>query len=274
MNLEITNQANLPLVSILIPSYNHEIYIINTLDSVLEDTYSNIEIVIIDDGSSDNSVNLIQDWIKEKAPKKIKFKSRENKGLCHTLNELVDWSEGLYLVILASDDILCNNSIEKRIKILEKNKDKLVLVSDAEVINNKGVTIFNSMLFGFHNSNKFNYSSDDKLMNEIIFNFSISGAVVMCNRKIYNIIGPYPGKLKAEDMFFYIKSACKKTIIFDEEVVSKYRIHQTNTSGLNPELTKTIINTYLITWIHVPGFVRKLKVIKRVLGLIFYNYFK
>ncbi len=268
-NNPISFKEAYPLVSILIPCYNHEKYITEALDSIIDDEYANKEIIIIDDGSRDNSVRLIESWIDLNQAAKVKFVKRPNKGLCATLNELVQIAEGKYLVVLASDDILCNNTLTERVRVLENNASKLVLVSDAMVINSEGVTIHESILRDFHNADKSNYFSDETILDEIIFRFSISGAVVMMNREIFNLIGPYPEDLKAEDLYFYLKSASLNKLMFLDRIVSKYRIHQNNTSGTNPELSKTVIKTYLRTVRTIPGFKRKLKVFKRIAGIIY-----
>lgn len=264
---------NYPRVSIIVPSFNHEKYIIDCLNSIFDDEYPNKQLIIIDDGSSDNSVNLIKEWItlNNRENLEIIFDKRENKGLCFTLNELIHKSTGKYIVILASDDMLIKNTILPRVLFLEKNPDKLVLLSDAIVIDNNNNIQYSSMLTDFHSVNINNYFNDTLLLDEIIFKFSISGAVVMANKKIYNLIGKYPENLKAEDLFFYIKSACLNKISFFNLKVSKYRLHQTNTSGFNPSLTKTIIKTYLITFSSIPGLYRKFRILKRIVGLYLIN---
>ncbi|MGN7990531.1 glycosyltransferase [Pedobacter sp. 22226] len=256
-----------PLVSILVPSYNHSEFITDTLDSVLEDTYSNKEIIIIDDGSKDNSKEIINKWISDHSGHNITFICRGNKGLCYTLNELVDHAKGEYVIVLASDDLLVNNTISERIDILSNSK-KMALLSDAEVIDNNGHVIYSSMLSGFHQSDKTKYLDEQSLLDEIIFNFSISGAVIMMNINIFKIIGRYPEDLKAEDLYFYMSTAAENQLLFYDRIVSKYRIHGNNTSGENPELLIAVIKTYQRLLFKIPGVLRKLKLIKRIAGII------
>lgn len=273
--MKISIQENIPLVSIIIPCYNHEKYVIQALSSITEDTYSQKEIIIIDDGSSDRSVANIKNWIMENDLNiPVIFKYRKNKGLIRTLNELISLANGKYLIPLASDDLLINNTIKERIDLLEKNKTKMVLISDAQVIDSEGGVIYESMMSDFHKTDKNNYFTDEGLINEIIFNFAISGPVVMINKNIYDLIGKYPENLKAEDLYFYIKSACLNKILFWDKKVCKYRIHSSNTSGINPELTKTVIVTYFKTLSSIPTLSRKLKVIKRICGLYYYSIVK
>ena len=83
--------VNMPLVSIAIPSYNHEIYVQECIRSVIDQDYRNIELIIIDDGSTDNSVEKIEELIPlcKKRFVRFEFLCRENKGLSATLNEAI-----------------------------------------------------------------------------------------------------------------------------------------------------------------------------------------
>ena len=259
-----------PLVSIIIASYNHSHFIIDTLDSVIADSYQNKEIVIIDDGSKDDSSNVISNWIQNHPDQKVLFSQRPNKGFCATLNELVSKANGKYLIIVASDDLLTNNTITERVKILAES-DKMVMISDAEVIDDKGIITHKSMLSGFHKARKENYKTEAGILNEILFNFAISGAVVIMDKRIFSIVGKYPEDLKGEDFYFYISTASANEILFFDKVVSKYRIHANNTSGENPELYIDTLKTYRRLFFKIPGIKRKLKIIKRVLGSTIYS---
>lgn len=259
------------LISILIPLYNHSKYIIETLDSVVADKYSNKEIVIINDGSKDNSVTIVKDWIKNNPNQKIIFQSRENKGVTFTLNELVGLANGEYFLLLASDDVLTNNTIGERVQLLQ-NSGKKVLLSDAEVIDENGELLYSSMMIDFHKVDKSKYYSEEQLLDEILFRFAISGAVVLMHKTIFNLIGTYPEDLKAEDFYFYISVAAKRELLFYDRIVSKYRQHSTNTSGINPSLTIAIIKTYKRLFFKIPGFTRKLKVLKRLLGIYYFKF--
>jgi len=130
-----------PLVSIIVPSYNHSLYIEQTLQSIESNTYNNIEVLIIDDGSSDLSVNIINDWISNTKIEnsRINFTARENKGVVNTLNELIDMAQGKYIFILASDDLIVANSLQELVVYCEKHCDsKSVLFSNMTFIDNEG----------------------------------------------------------------------------------------------------------------------------------------
>ena len=107
----------LPLVSILIPSYGHARYVTQALESALNQTYPNIEIIIIDDGSKDDSVRVIRDAIAG-AKRPVRFIARENRGAHSTINEAATLANGDYINVLNSDDEFCVDRIERCISAI------------------------------------------------------------------------------------------------------------------------------------------------------------
>ncbi|QFR48661.1 glycosyltransferase [Sulfurimonas lithotrophica] len=225
------NTSN-PLVSIIIPFYNHNDYIYKTLDSVLEDKYSNKEIVIINDGSSNPNDSNITKWIdKNSEIIKIKYIKRENKGLTKTLNELISLAKGKYILLCASDDYLINNTIKSRVDILENNPDKYLLLSDAIVIDENNNIIYESSLFDLYKGKKENYFNDDGLKTEITSNWSVAGATHLIRKELYDLVGLYDENLLVEDYDFFLRVVARDFILYYDEKVSAYRRHETNVSG-------------------------------------------
>ncbi|MBP1680156.1 MAG: glycosyltransferase [Proteobacteria bacterium] len=220
----------IPKVSIIIPVYNHAMYIEQTLNSILCDTYPSKEIVLINDGSKDNSDAVIQAWIQaHESTIEVNYLNRENRGLTKTLNELITRSSGQYIVILGSDDYLINNTIEERVRLLENNPSKLMVIGDAIVVDENDTTTYESGLFGFHHGNKTSYFNNSGLKREIVKNWSVVGPVGMVNRKIYDLIGNYDETLFIEDWDFYLRAVAKDLILFYDAKVAAYRLHSSNT---------------------------------------------
>ncbi|GGA99443.1 glycosyltransferase family 2 protein [Mucilaginibacter rubeus] len=273
-----------PLVSIIVPCYNHEKYVFGALNSIADDTYPNKEIVVINDGSTDNSNNVINQWInRHEAIVSIKYINRENKGLCATLNELLRLSKGKYILPLASDDALYGDTITKRVEILEENEStgKLVLVSDALVIDGDNKVILQSSMAEYNSGNKSKYETEEGIMEEVIKNPSISGATSLLNRKIFDIVGYYPEDLKAEDWYFYQRAAANKAVLFWNQPVSLYRVHSANTSGLATPigkqlaLHKSVIKTYYRNYSKFPQSKFKIQALIQLLKfVIIYNRLK
>lgn len=103
------------LVSIILPVYNAEKYLERCLDSLINQTYSNVEIIIVNDGSSDNSINILEEYaIKDS---RITIYHQKNKGLIESLNFLISKSKGKYIARMDADDFCDLTRIEKQVKI-------------------------------------------------------------------------------------------------------------------------------------------------------------
>lgn len=111
-----------PKVSILIPAFNSEKYIADTIESCISQTYPNIEIIIVDDGSRDNTLNICERYCKKYS--KIKVFSQNHRGACYARNFAFLKSSGDYIMYLDADDLISLNKIEIQIKqILESKCD-------------------------------------------------------------------------------------------------------------------------------------------------------
>lgn len=242
-----------PLVSILTALYNHEKYIEESLNSILQEDYVNKELIIVNDGSTDESELVVKKWIEANGHiLPVEYISRPNKGICATANELITRSRGKYLVWLPSDDVFINNTIGDRVRILEDNPDKLVLLSDAAVVNSNSEIIGKSSM-EHHQVNKQNYLNDDGILKQTITGLGISGATLFVNKGIYNLVGLYPEGLSAEDWYFFQRAAINKKILFWDKTVSLYRVHAKNTShALNYRIFSSIIISFLMNYRSFP----------------------
>lgn len=119
------------LVSVIIPSYNHEKYIEKCIMSVINQTYKNLEILVMDDNSKDNSKKILKN-IKDSRLKV--YYSNKNKGTVRTINELTKKCKGEYIAIIGSDDIWEKNKISKQVSYLEKNLDIGAVFTATEII--------------------------------------------------------------------------------------------------------------------------------------------
>lgn len=124
------------LVSVVIPCYNHEKYIQRTIRSVLEQTYTNLEILIADDCSPDASVSAIREI---KDPRIRTFFFEENHGTVYTLNFLLKKASGDYIATLGSDDYFAPDKLEKQIKVMEENPSLGAVFSWAEIVDENDV---------------------------------------------------------------------------------------------------------------------------------------
>lgn len=114
-------------VSIIIPTYNAARFIKETIDSALAQTYSNIEVVIVNDGSTDNTEEVIKDYLSDK---KIIYVKQENGGISKARNRGVANSSGEYIAFLDADDIALLNRITEQVKFFEENPEYGVIYSN------------------------------------------------------------------------------------------------------------------------------------------------
>jgi len=110
---------NRPLVSVLMPAYNSELYIAEAIQSILNQTYQNIELIIFDDGSSDKTRQVIQGFTD---PRIIKVLSDQNYGVVRARNEMIDRTTGKYIALMDADDIADPTRLEKQVSVLETGK--------------------------------------------------------------------------------------------------------------------------------------------------------
>ena len=135
-----------PLVSIIIPNFNRSATIAETLDSVLAQTYLHWEAILVDDGSTDRSIEIINDFMKKNERIKFFSRHREPKGPSTCRNIGVEKSNGEYLIFLDSDDLLADFCLEQRVKFIKGNPNLDFAVFNLELFNEVPgdvLTIFN-----------------------------------------------------------------------------------------------------------------------------------
>ena len=117
--------AKAALLSVIIPVYNVEPYLEQCLDSVINQTYKNLEIICINDGSSDNSLKILEKY--QKKDSRIKLINQKNKGLSEARNAGLDVAKGEYIAFVDSDDYLELNAYKEAMKVMLQDKNPLIL---------------------------------------------------------------------------------------------------------------------------------------------------
>lgn len=223
----LKNKAALPLVSVVIPCFNHQDYVQQTIQSVIDQDYSNIELIIIDDGSSDNSVDKIKEMISicEKRFTRFKFKNRPNKGLCATLNEALEWCQGEFLSTVASDDIWLPYKTSRQINLFLDPKNHNVAVISGEMIsiNTHGKSDSRS---SFTPPKEQYYSFLDIYRGHSRINAPTAMIRMHCVKEA----GGYNTKVIIEDFYMWLAvTNLGYQILGVDTVFTKYRIHSNNT---------------------------------------------
>ena len=214
------NQSNPPLVSVVIPCYNHEKFVQDCIQSVIDQTYQNIELIIIDDGSKDGSVEKIQEMIPACQERFIRFefRYRPNKGLSATLNEALEWCQGKYYSALASDDQMFDNKTALQVAYLEKNKDCVGCFGGYQLIDE------NNIVTAYSKKDEKSYSFNEIFLHK--HDLPAPTQMLLLNK--LKEIGGYRKGIIIEDWYMWLKLAKIGKLHYISEYLAKYRSHNDN----------------------------------------------
>lgn len=231
-----------PLVSVLIPAFNHAVYIEECLSSVAASDYPHIEVLVIDDGSADKTYAHICNWRSRRGDAFVRFvaSSRMNRGLNATLNELVQASQGELICLLGSDDRLLPMGISARVTALIADAKLSAVFGDCNVIDETGDETHESG-FDLNRADVVALSDPSTMATELVWRWSVPGPVLMMRREVFfspDGYGFYPEGRKVEDREFYLWALSRGRLGFVNAKVASYRIHSTNMSRLLSVLTE------------------------------------
>ena len=213
LNLFYYQKMKSPTLSIIVLVYNSELYLKDAIDSILNQTFKHFELIIIDDGSSDNCLDILNTF----HDSRIKFLyNSENRGIVFSRNKGLNEANGKYIAMFDSDDIAYPSKFEKQIKFLEQNSDYGLIGSWVEIIDNKNNKITDSYKL---------CAKAKKIPSILLFrNYFINSAVVFRKDLLGNF--KYPnGYDIGEDYFLWIFLSTKTKVWNLPEYLVKYRIH-------------------------------------------------
>lgn len=224
-----------PLVSVIIPLYNAEKYIVETIESVLKQTYKNIEIIIIDDGSKDSSFALAKKYISDT----VTVVKQANKCASAARNHGLKLAKGEYIQFLDADDILHPKKIEYQINTL-KQYSKLHLIGCNWSYFNKNInSTYKTMPFDLKERTYY-----DKV-NWLIERPYMIPHTWLVSKELVNLAGPWDEKLSLNDdgEYFYRIIAASKGVVMCAKTMAYYRAG--NPSSLSTRRTKDAMISWL-----------------------------
>lgn len=212
------------LVTVGIALYNHEKYIVKCLESIVKQSYNNIELIIIDDGSKDNSFKIAKDYLdNQNYNQNYKIYTRPNKGMCNTLNEIAQQASGKYISFIGSDDYWMLNKIEEQVYFLENNNEIAFVHSNSIKVDE------NDKEIGFLDYSLKNNSED--MFESIIFGRGgVNTPSHLYKTEVYDKIGYYDSNLKFEDLDFWLRLSKFYKLGFINKCHTYYRWHGENLS--------------------------------------------
>jgi glycosyltransferase involved in cell wall biosynthesis len=218
-----------PLVSVLILTYNHSEFISEALDSVINQDYDNLEIVISDDCSTDNTIEIIREY-ELKYPNISGYFNESNLGIVQNCNRGLSYCKGDYIAFLAGDDLFINGKISAQVNWFNKNSNRVICGHDSIVFESE--TLKEIRVDGVSNKkfDVFSWISDGMIIN---------AQSLMVKKKAIPNIG-FDTRLKiVSDWKFVIDILLESNgecgVV--SGVYSKYRMHQNNITKLSREIT-------------------------------------
>ena len=231
-----------PKVSILISAYKHERYIEACVRSVLAQTYTNIELIVLDDGSPDGTVSVLEKLHHEAeaSGKPFKFIAKQNSGLSDTLNQALAMATGKYICQLGSDDIMLPDKTAKQVAFMEGNPEVAVCGGNALNIDGDGVVI----------TKRQKTPPQREITFEHLFANTGPGIVAstcMIRKDVLDKEGGWNPTIPLEDMYMWFKLTSKGyRMVGLGDVLMHYRKHATNSYKnvryMYESMMKTIAN--------------------------------
>lgn len=238
------------LVSVLIPAYNHEKYVQEAIKSIINQTYQNIELIVVDDGSKDSTWQKIQEMKNEceKRFVRVHFETKENEGTCKTFNRLLDLSKGEFVYFIASDDVAKPEAIETEVKFLSKHKDYALVVGDNEIIDGDGKRAYwnkeRNLIYDKKQADFLTFGNSLKAGRpDVDFNsedFGSYGSLTMGNyipngylirKSIFRKTGYFTPEAPLEDYWLMLQISKYSKMKYIDKILFSYRWHSDNTAS-------------------------------------------
>ena len=221
----------MPAISVVIPSYNHEKYIAQAIQSVLNQSEDNLELIVVDDGSTDDSLKVIGGF----SDPRLVVIPQENQGAHAAINRGLIAARGEYLAILNSDDVFHAKRLERLVRTLQKNPDVGIAGSYIQVIDASGNSL--GIKHGYrdfdpwtlpHRERSFRNGEDLRVV-QLTENYWATTSNYVFARKWYEQVGPFRPLRYVHDWDFVLRVGQIAKLFMIPEALISYRVHATNT---------------------------------------------
>ena len=234
------------MVSVICICHNHAPYVLESIQSVLSQTYAPIELIVVDDASTDESCAVIQEYLSSIEQDIPFIRFVENVGNCKAFNQAFSQSNGDYIIDLAADDVLLPNRIEEQVLAFEKlSEDYGVVFSDANLIDDAGNILRNYYQRGEDGIPASRIPSGN-VYQELLKKAFICTPTMMMKRTMLEELGGYDETLSYEDYDLWVRSGRKWKYYYQDLVLTQKRILSTSLGKQfyqprrNPHLASTL----------------------------------
>jgi len=240
MHAQRHDATDTPLVTVIIASYNHARYIEQSILSVINQTYKNIELLVIDDGSKDESPALLT---RLQAQHGFDLKLQANQGLARTLNEAIARAEGDLIVPFGSDDIMFPHRIATQVAYMQGKPEVGICSANIETIDQDG------KVMGAREQRNRNLPFRRLNFDDLFLDRKPGpmAATLMLRREALEKVGGFHDKIRLEDVYIElsIAHACYYIDVLGEPL-AQYRDHPTNTFKNGRFMVDNVLSTYAV----------------------------
>ncbi len=212
----------MPFISVVIPSNNHASYIQEAIESVLRQSYENFELIIVDDGSTDNSLELINGY----RDKRIRVFQQSNKGAHAAINRGLELANGDYLTILNSDDRYHPSRLEKLLAVAQET-GRLFCFSDLRMIDGESECYTGWRLDQYRQLKEECGKEKDNIF--LRGNLACTTSNFFMSREAVDKVGKFYGLMYTHDWNWALRFSAQFKYIWLEEDLLDYRVHDSNT---------------------------------------------
>lgn len=219
---EKNSMVSTPKVSVIIPCFNRETFIDKTIKSVFNQTYENIELICVDDGSTDTTKVILSSY-KEKL-NLLSNPNNENRGQSAAINLGLKHASGIYVAILDSDDLFLSDKIQKQVTFLENNPDIGLVYANGFYINEKGTKLYN-----IFPENHVEDNNPARMLMECHFNIPSNSLI---RKTVLDRVGGFDESMRsAQDHDMGIRLMENTKVAFLDTPLWCYRRHENSQSG-------------------------------------------
>lgn len=222
-------------ISVVLPVYNHREFVVDAIRSVFEQTLVPNELIIIDDGSTDGSPEIVREFLAANAAPKglsIFFEARENHGAHNTINEGIKRAKSDYVAILNSDDLYMPNRLERCLHTALAQKSRLVFTY-IEGIDGSGalLPVGDMWRLWYNHATLLNIQEHDCVSQTLLYaNIAVSTGNFFIHRSLFDEIGYFSNLRYCHDWDFLLRACFVEEPVVLREKLYKYRIHGSNTA--------------------------------------------
>lgn len=215
-----------PLVTVIAVCFNHEAFLEECLDSIDAQSYTNLELIIADDSSTDQSQERIRKWAEARVPRPKLILHDANRGLCATLNEALTFASGTYVSYISTDDVMEPRKLTEQVAVMQSGSDCVAVVySDVHVVDEAGV--LDPATYGEKHWS-FDEPPHGDVFDELLHLNFVPAVSALVRRSALDTVGGYDEELVFEDWDMWLRLAADFEFEYSQYLSARHRVVQSS----------------------------------------------